>query len=57
MKIMKRQALGWEKLYAKEISDKGFVSRMNNGDFPGGAVGRTPHSQCRGSGFDPWSGN
>ena len=26
------------------------------GDFPGGPVARTPHSQCRRPGFDPWSG-
>ena len=26
-------------------------------DFPGGAVVRTPCSQCREPGFDPWSGN
>ena len=26
-------------------------------DFPGGPVGKTPGSQCRGPGFDPWSGN
>ena len=26
-------------------------------DLPGGTVAKTPHSQCRGSGFDPWSGN
>ena len=26
-------------------------------NFPGGPVAKTPHSQCRGSGFDPWSGN
>ena len=26
-------------------------------DFPGGAVVKTPCSQCRGPGFDPWSGN
>ena len=26
-------------------------------DFPGGPVGRTLRSQCRGPGFDPWSGN
>ena len=25
-------------------------------DFPGGPVAKTPHSQCRGLGFDPWSG-
>ena len=27
------------------------------GDFPGGPVARTPSSQCRGPGFNPWSGN
>ena len=26
-------------------------------DFLGGPVARTPHSQCRGPRFDPWSGN
>ena len=25
--------------------------------FPGGPVGKTPCSQRRGPGFDPWSGN
>ena len=25
--------------------------------FPGGPVAKTTHSQCRGPGFDPWSGN
>ena len=25
-------------------------------DFPGGPVVKTPHSHCRGHGFDPWSG-
>ena len=28
-----------------------------SGDFPSGAVAKAPHSQCRGAGFDPWSGN
>ena len=27
------------------------------GDFPGGPVAKTPCSQRRGPGFDPWSGN
>ena len=27
------------------------------GDVPGGPVAKTPCSQCRGPGFDPWSGN
>ena len=26
-------------------------------DFPGGPVAKTLRSQCRGPGFDPWSGN
>ena len=26
-------------------------------DFPGGPVGKTLHSQCRGPGVNPWSGN
>ena len=26
-------------------------------DFPGGTVVKTPSSQCKGPGFDPWSGN
>ena len=30
---------------------------ISSGDFPGGPVGKTPCSQCRGPGFDPWSGN
>ena len=27
------------------------------GDFPGGPVAKTPHSQFRGPRFNPWSGN
>ena len=26
-------------------------------DFAGGPVAKIPYSQCRGPGFDPWSGN
>ena len=26
-------------------------------DFPGGPVAKTPSSECRGPGLDPWSGN
>ena len=25
-------------------------------DFPGGPVAKSPHFQCRGPGFNPWSG-
>ena len=38
----------WVKLSAKEA---------NRWGFPGGSVAKTPHSQCWGPGFDPWSGN
>ena len=26
-------------------------------NFHGGPVAKTVHSQCKGAGFDPWSGN
>ena len=31
-------------------------SKSNLEKFPGGPVAKTPHSQCRGSRFNPWSG-
>ena len=31
--------------------------KMISGDFPGGPGSKAPCSQCRGPGFDPWSGN
>ena len=31
--------------------------RMKSGDFPGGPMGKTLRFQCKGPGFDPWSGN
>ena len=41
--------------------DEGFKSvslfNMISWDFPGGPVVKTLCSQCRGPGFDPWSGN
>ena len=47
----------------KDKESKG-CSAISNGltkmywrDFPGGPVAKTPHSQCRAAGFDPWSGN
>ena len=33
------------------------LRRTQPRDFPGGPVAKTPRSQCRGPGFDPWSGN
>ena len=34
-----------------------FFKLMSTWDFPGGPVAKTLNSQCRGPGFDPWSGN
>ena len=33
------------------------IKKIYKWDFPGGPVATTPRSQCRGPGFDPWSGN
>ena len=42
----------------KEVLEiKNILTEIKNGDFPGGAVVTTPHSQCKGPGFDSWSGN
>ena len=35
----------------------GFKSKLHHWDFPAGPVVKTPHSQCKGPRFDPWSGN
>ena len=34
-----------------------FYCLKNEGDLPDGLVVKTLHCQCRGPGFDPWSGN
>ena len=39
------------------MSDEVSMFKRNEGDFPGGTVDKTPCSQCRGPGFDPWSRN
>jgi len=33
------------------------ISKVPDGDFPGGPVDKTPGSQCRRPRFHPWSGN
>ena len=33
------------------------IKKTEYRDFPGGTGVMTPRSQCRGPGFDPWSGN
>ena len=35
----------------------GEIISGHNQDFPGGPAVKTLCSQCRGPGFDPWSGN
>ena len=39
------------------INPKNKIKKIIPGDFPGVVVVKTPCSQCRGPGFDPWSGN
>ena len=46
-----RRQCGWS-----EVSE-GETERRGPWDFPGGPVGKTPHSQCGGPGFDSWSRN
>ena len=33
------------------------IKEMENRDFPGGSVTKTPCTQCRGLEFDPYLGN
>ena len=43
----------WKK---KEQRDRGQVKKPR-GELPRSSVAKTLHSQCRGAGFNPWSGN
>ena len=43
--------------YLETALKDAFLKFMSHRDFPGGPVGKTPQSQCRGPRFDPWSGN
>ena len=38
-------------------SDEVGLEKTANQDFHSGPVAKTPHSQCRRPGFNPWSGN
>ena len=41
----------------KKTTDERIKKMWYTEDFPGGPVIKTLSSQCRGSGFDPFSGN
>ena len=55
--------MAWDLRHKKrcEKKRKGFVDRKHlrvlRENFLGGLVAKTPSSQCREPGFDPWSGN
>ena len=34
-----------------------YIKAHTRRDLPGAPVVKTPHSHCRGQGFNPWSGN
>ena len=40
----------------KRMVRLGLTEKVKCRDFPGGPVARTLCFQCRGPGFDPWSG-
>jgi len=47
-----------EREFDKSIpSSKSLCFKNDHRDFPGGPVAKNLSSQCRGPGFDPWSGN
>ena len=48
---------GWRWVNRAVITQKRVQKRTNPGDFPGGPVAKTLCSQCRGPGFNAWSGN
>ena len=41
----------------KQLSKKHAFEEHMHWDFPGGPMAKTPCFQCRGPGFDPYSGN
>ena len=44
-----------EMFYWTECSERS--KRISIGDFPSGPKAKTPYSQFKGPGFNPWSGN
>ena len=66
--MMEKQTWGDKELHQgrgrdTDLGKRGYFSFSTGGkeerveDFPGGPVIKTPHSQCRGHGFDPWLGD
>ena len=47
----------WEKDLQNISFPKCLLNKKSLGIFPGGSVAKTLHSQGRGPGSDPWSGN
>ena len=47
--------LNTQKLYVLSLLKK--KKRRGEGDFPRGPAAKTPSSQCRRPGFNPWAGN
>ena len=55
---LKKNSAGATRLPDFRLYHKATVSKtVYYWDFPGGPVAKTPCSQCRGPGFNPWSGN
>ena len=45
------------KHHTQQWKTKSISSKIRNKDFPGGSVVKTPCFQCKGHGFDLWSGH
>ena len=55
---VKKRTKSWTlKEKTKKKKKEKINSKNKERDFPGGPVANTRCSQCRGPGFDPWSGN
>ena len=55
MRLKEDERDGVEMEFKGEEKGEGHWKQVE--DFPGGLMAKIPHSQCRGLGFDSWSGN